>query len=106
LDVKGSTGWLLNICVVGSVQQTEIHPAETLVPLCSACGVDTAAENMKSHDSPGINQISPELINRGSMAVCCGIQKLKYSVWKEQEVLWQWKEPVIVPVCKKVAVTD
>jgi hypothetical protein len=38
--------------------------------------------------------------------VCCEIGKLKYSVWKEQEVLWQCKEPVIVPVYKKGAVTD
>jgi hypothetical protein len=61
---------------------------------------------MKSHESPGINQIPPGLINRGSMTVCCGIQKVNCSVWEEQEVLWQWKEPFIVPVYKKVALTD
>jgi hypothetical protein len=100
---------LLNICAVGYVEQTQIlvQSAESPVPLCSACGVDTAAaENMKSHESPGINQIPPGLINRGSMTVCCGIQKIKCSVWEDQEVLWQWKEPFIVPVYKKVAVTD
>lgn len=106
MDVRGSTGWLLNVCGVGVVRQTDIHAAETPVLLCSACGVDTATKYMKRHKSPGINQIPPELIKRGSMRVCCGIRKLKYSVWKEQEVLWQWKEPLIVPVHKKGAVTD
>jgi hypothetical protein len=67
LDVKGSTGWFLNICEVGDVQQAAIRAAETLVPLCNAFGVDTATENMKRHKSPGIYQIPPELIERGSM---------------------------------------
>lgn len=75
------------MCGVSDVQQAEIHTAETLVPLCSAVAIDTATENMKRHKSPGINQIPPELIKRGSMAVCCEMQKLKYSVQKEQEVV-------------------
>jgi len=40
------------------------------------------------------------------VTVCCGIQKRKCSVWKDQEVLWQWKELLTVPVYKNGAVTD
>ena len=86
--MEDSTGWLLNVYGVGDVQQAEMHTTETLVLLCSAFGVDTATENMKKHKSPGINQIQSELFVRGSVTVCCGMQKCECSVWKDREVLW------------------
>lgn len=43
--------WLLSLCGFSDVKQTEIHTAETLVTLCSACGVETAIENIKKHKS-------------------------------------------------------
>ena len=74
--MKDSTGWLLNVCGVGEVQQAEMHTAETQVPLCSACGVDTATENVERHKSPGVNQIPSELFIRGGVTVYCGYRNI------------------------------
>ena len=53
---------LLNVHGVHDVRQTETHTAEPLVPQSSAFEVDLAIEKLKSHKSPGIDQIPAELI--------------------------------------------
>ena len=54
---------LLNVHGVNDVMQTEIHTAKPLVPEPSASEVELAIEKLKSHKSPGIDQIPAELIN-------------------------------------------
>ena len=56
---------LLNVHGVHDVRQTETHTAEPLVPEPSAFEVDMAIEKLKSHKSPGIDQIPAELIKEG-----------------------------------------
>ena len=51
---------LLNVREVNDVTQTEIHTAEPLVPEPSAFEVDLAIEKLKSHKSPGVDQIPAE----------------------------------------------
>jgi hypothetical protein len=53
---------ILNVHGVSNVRQAEIHTAEPLVPEQSALDVELAIENLKSHKSPGIDQIPAELI--------------------------------------------
>ena len=48
---------LMNIHGVKDVRLTEIHTAEPLVPELSAFEVEMAIEKLKSHKSPGIDQI-------------------------------------------------
>jgi hypothetical protein len=48
---------LLNVHRVNYVRQTEIHKAEPLVPQPSVFEFELAIENLKSHKSPGIDQI-------------------------------------------------
>jgi len=55
----------LNVHGVNDVRQTEVHTAEPLVPEPSASEVQLAIENIKSHKSPGIDQIPAELIKEG-----------------------------------------
>jgi len=50
---------------VKDVGQTEIHTAEPLVPDQSASEVELAIDKLKSHKSPGIDQIPAELIKVG-----------------------------------------
>ena len=50
---------------VKDVGQAEIHTAEPLVPEPSASEVELAIDNLKSHKSPGIDQIPAELIKVG-----------------------------------------
>ena len=54
---------LLNVHVVIDVRQTEVHTAEPLVSEPSAFEVALAIEKLKSHKSPGIDQIPADLIN-------------------------------------------
>jgi len=51
---------------VKDVGQAEIHTAEPLVPEPSAAEVELAIYKLKSHKSPGIDQIPAELIKAGS----------------------------------------
>ena len=48
---------ILNVHGVSDVRQAEIHTAEPLVPEPSALEVELAIEKLKSHKSPGIDQI-------------------------------------------------
>jgi len=53
----------LNVHWVTDVRQTEIHTAKPLVPEPSASEVELATEKLKSHKSPGTDQIPAELNN-------------------------------------------
>ena len=56
---------LLNVHGAKEVRQAEIHTAEPLVLEPSAFEVELAIEKLKSHKSPGIDQIPAELIKAG-----------------------------------------
>jgi len=55
----------LNVHGVDDVRQTEVHTAEPLLLVPSACKVEMATEKLKKHKSPGIDQITGELIKAG-----------------------------------------
>ena len=74
---------LLNVHGVIDVRQAEIHTAEPLVPEPSAFEVELAIEKLKSHKSPGIDQIPAELIKAGGRTIRCAIHKL-ISIWKRR----------------------
>ena len=56
---------ILNVHGVSDVRQAEIHTAEPLVPEPSALEFELSIEKLKSHKSPGIDQIPAELIKAG-----------------------------------------
>jgi len=47
-----------------------MHTAEPLVAVTSASVVESAIEKLKSHKSPGIDQISAELRQEGKTILC------------------------------------
>jgi hypothetical protein len=63
-------------------------------------------EKLKRHKSPGINQIPAELIKAGGRIIRSEIHKLIISIWNKEELPEEWKESVIVPICKKGDKTD
>ena len=63
---------LFNVHGVKNVGQTEIHTAEPLVPDPSASEVELAIDKLKSHKSPGIDQIPAELIKVGGLNIVLG----------------------------------
>jgi hypothetical protein len=60
-----------------------------------------AIEKLKSHKSPGIDQIPAELIKAGGRITWSEIHKLIISIWNKEELPEKWKESVIVPIYKK-----
>ena len=66
------------------VGQAEIHTAELLVPEPSASEVELAIDKLKSHKSPGIDQIPAELIKVGYRTICLEIRKLNYYFYMEE----------------------
>ena len=64
---------LMNVHGAKDVRQGEIHTAEPLVPEPSAFEFELAIENLKSHKSPGIDQIPAELIKSGGRTIRCAI---------------------------------
>jgi len=97
---------LLNVRGVNNVRQAEIHTAEPLVPEPRAFDVELAIEKLKSHKSPGIDQIPAELIKAGGRTIRCTIHKLIISTWNKEELPEEWKESIIVPIYKKGDKTD
>ena len=92
---------LLNVQGVNDVRQTEIHTAEPVVPESSASEDEVAIEKLKSHKSPGIDQIPAELIKAGNRTIRSEFHKLIISVGNKG-----WKESIIVPTYKKGDKTD
>ena len=97
---------LFNVHRVKDVGQAEIHTAEPLVPQPSAYEVELAIDKIKSHKSPGIDQIPAELIRAGGRTICLEIRKLITSIWKKETLPEEWKESIIVPIHKKGDKTD
>jgi len=97
---------LFNVRGVKVVGQAEIHTAEPLVPEPSAAEVELAIDMLKSHKSPGIDQIPAELIKTGGTTICLEIHKLITSIWKKEQLPEEWKESIIIPIQKKGDKTD
>ena len=91
---------------IKDVGQAEIHTAEPLVPEPSASEVELAIDKLKSHKSPGIDQILAELIKAGGRIISLEIHKLIISIWKKEKLPKEWKESIIVPIHKKGDKTD
>jgi len=77
---------LLNIHGVNDVRQARLLTAEPLVPEPSAFEFLLAIEKLKSHKSPGIDQIPAELFKAGGRKIRSEIHKYK---------------SIIVSLCKK-----
>jgi len=76
------------------------------VPEPSAFEVELAIEKLKSHKSPGIDQIPAEMIKAAGRTIRCGIHKLIISISNKEELPEEWKESIIVPIYKKGDKTD
>jgi len=68
--------------------------------------VELAIDKLKSHKSPGIDQIPPELIKAGGRRICLEIHKLITSIWKKKKLPEEWKESITIPIHKKGDKTD
>ena len=77
---------LLNVHGINDVRQTEIHTAEPLVPELNAFEFELAIEKLKSHNSPGIDQITAELVKAGGRTIPYEIHKLIISIWKRGRI--------------------
>jgi hypothetical protein len=78
---------ILNVHGVSDVRQAEIHTAEPLVPEPSALEVEFATENLRSHKSPGIDQIPAELIKAVGRTIRCEIHKLIIAICNKRNCL-------------------
>jgi hypothetical protein len=95
-----------NVHGVKDVGQAEIHTAQPLVPEPSTSEVELAVDKLKSHKSPGIDQIPAELIKAGGRTIFLEIHKLITSIWKKEKLLEELKESIIVPIHKMGNKTD
>ena len=91
---------LFNVHGVKDVRQAEKHTAEPLVSEPSASEIELAIDKLKSHKSPGIDQIPAELIKAGGRTIFLEIHKLITSIWKKRKLPEERKESIIVPIHK------
>jgi len=91
----------LNVHGVNELRQTELHTEEPLVPEPSVFEVELAIEKLKSHKSPGIDQITAKLIRVGARTIRSEIHKLIISIWKKEKLLEESEESIIVPITQK-----
>ena len=75
------------------------------MPEPSSFEVELAFEMLKSHESPGTDQILGEFIKAGGRTIRYEIHKLTVSIFNK-EVPEEWKESNIVPIYKKVDKRD
>jgi hypothetical protein len=85
---------------VGGVRQTEMRTDEPFVPESSASEIEVAIGKLKRCQSPGVDQITAELIQAGGETLHSQFHKLIKLIWNKEELLHQWKESVVAPVHK------
>jgi hypothetical protein len=61
---------------------------------------------LKSYKSAGTDQIPAKLIKARGETLYSEIHKIISSIWNKEELPQQWKESIIVPICKKGDKTD
>jgi hypothetical protein len=71
------------------------------VPQPSVLEVELALEKLKSHKSPGIDQIPADLIKAGGRTIRWAIHKPSIAILNKEELPEGWKESIIVPIHKK-----
>ena len=76
------------------------------MPEPSAFEVEMTTEKLKSHKSPGIDQIPAELVKAGGRIIRFEIHKLIISIWNKEEMPEDWKDSIIVPTYNKSDKTD
>jgi hypothetical protein len=74
----------------------EKHAAEPIIPEPTAPEFELIIEKLKSHKSPGIDQIPAELIKAGVKTIRCEIHKLIISIWNNEALPEECKESIIV----------
>jgi len=97
---------LFNVHGVKDVRQAEIHTAEPLVSELSTAEIELPIGKLKSHKSPGIDQIPAELIKAGCRTFCLEIHKLITSIWNKEKLPEGWKESIIIRIHNKGDKTD
>ena len=97
---------LFNVHGVKDVGQVEIHTAGPLVPEPGAFEFELAIGKLKSHKSPGFDEIPSELIKAGSGIICGEIHKLITSISKKEKLPEEWRVSITVPIHKKGDKTD
>ena len=68
------------------------------MPEPSTFDIELAIGKLKSHKSPGTDQIPAELINARGRTICSEIHKLINYFWNKEELPEEWKESIIVPI--------
>ena len=91
---------------IKNVGQAEIHKAEKLEPEPSAAEVELAIDMLISHKSPGIDQITAELIKVVCRKICLKFHTFITSIWKKDKLAEEWKKSFIVPINNKGGKTD
>jgi hypothetical protein len=81
-------------------RQVEVHAAEPLVPGPSCLEVEIAIAKLGEYESPSSDEVPAELIQAGGEILLSAIHKHVSSVWNKEELPDQWKESLIVAVCK------
>ena len=71
---------------VNDVRQTQLHTAEPLMPEPNDFEIEVAIEKLKSHKTPGTDQITVGLIKAGRRAIRSEIHKLFNSIWNKEEL--------------------
>ena len=66
--------------------QVEIPTAEPLVPEPRAFEFELVINRLKSHKSPGVDEIPAELIKAGGGTICLEIHKHITFIWKKEQL--------------------
>jgi hypothetical protein len=88
------------------LRQKKISSHEILTPESISFEAEIAVANFKKYKSPGINQISAELIQSEGEILRSDIHKLVNSLWNNEEISKRWKESLIAPSDKQGDKTD
>jgi hypothetical protein len=83
-----------------------MYAAEPAVPEPNSFKVEIPIEKLWRYKSPGIGQITEELIQATDNTLHYEVHKLIKPTWNKEELPQQWKELIIILIYKKGDKTD
>jgi hypothetical protein len=78
-----------------------MHTAEPFVSERIVSEAEVAFGKVKRYKSPGVDQIPAEQIQAGGETLHSAIYKFIKLIWNKEELPYQWKESIVVPIHKK-----
>ena len=82
-------------------EREQVHAIDIEIEEPTLDGVKRAIQKLKNNKTPGIDNISAELLKNGGQTLEFQMHRLILKIWRKEEIPMDWDTGIIIPVHKK-----